>query len=309
MEPRNFWIFDDFYAEARQLRQKIDDHFDEKKNRLVPLSERLMWNYWYVNKRYIYMRTVPERLFGELYSPFMGYLRRFVAINFGLVCHSPSTFSMYINGCGQTLHNDAQNGRLAYVYSLTKWDNRRSEGGETQIFKNNASQRITMASHMESLNDLVDSRFNRLLLFDDRVPHAVRPVQGTMDPQDARFVLHGHFLDSLDDFAYKSGMFYQVNTRELWQQLRVEGSRILQSHHYHGFVTFQLKIEGEKPNVTVKHAQLMPLNDQCRSTIEETLEEMLDYLYKCEWPEGNQESMMVFAIASHLLIRQQPKND
>jgi hypothetical protein len=45
------------------------------------------------------------------------------------------------------------------------------------------------------LYDLVEPRLNRLTLFDDRVPHAVQRVDGSMDPLEGRFVLHGHISE------------------------------------------------------------------------------------------------------------------
>lgn len=38
--------------------------------------------------------------------------------------------------------------------------------------------------------------FNRLAVFDDRLPHAVERVEGSMDPVEGRFVLHGHISES-----------------------------------------------------------------------------------------------------------------
>jgi len=37
--------------------------------------------------------------------------------------------------------------------------------------------------------------FNRLLIFDDRLPHAVERIEGAMDPGEGRFVLHGHISE------------------------------------------------------------------------------------------------------------------
>jgi hypothetical protein len=45
------------------------------------------------------------------------------------------------------------------------------------------------------LFDLVPPQFNRLTLFDDRIPHAVQRLDGSMDPVEGRFVLHGHISE------------------------------------------------------------------------------------------------------------------
>src|SRR5438309_3652139 len=46
-----------------------------------------------------------------------------------------------------------------------------------------------------SLYDLVVPEFNRLTLFDDRIPHAVQRMEGSMDPLEGRVVLHGHISE------------------------------------------------------------------------------------------------------------------
>ena len=39
----------------------------------------------------------------------------------------------------------------------------------------------------------ISPKFNRLTVFDPRIPHGVSPVHGTMNPLDGRLVLHGWF--------------------------------------------------------------------------------------------------------------------
>jgi hypothetical protein len=42
----------------------------------------------------------------------------------------------------------------------------------------------------------ISPRFNRLLVFDDRMPHAVQLVEGGMDPIEGRLVIHGHIQEA-----------------------------------------------------------------------------------------------------------------
>ena len=42
---------------------------------------------------------------------------------------------------------------------------------------------------------LIEPKFDRLTVFDPRLPHGVRRVSGTTDPLQARLVLHGWFTD------------------------------------------------------------------------------------------------------------------
>ena len=46
---------------------------------------------------------------------------------------------------------------------------------------------------MSDLVTLVPPHFNQLTVFDPRLPHGVRTVEGTRDPRRSRLVLHGWF--------------------------------------------------------------------------------------------------------------------
>src|SRR5262245_24135959 len=101
--------------------------------------------------------------------------------------------SLYVPGCRQGWHNDSLNGRFGFVYSLTR-DVRRTVGGETLIRRETDSFRgnLTQPQAGRGFYETVEPRFNRLVLFDDRLPHAVERLDGAMDPVEGRFVLHGH---------------------------------------------------------------------------------------------------------------------
>ena len=51
-------------------------------------------------------------------------------------------------------------------------------------------------------------RFNQLLVFDPRLPHGVRPVEGTRDPRAARLVLHGWFTQPAPFFQGTCLLFH-----------------------------------------------------------------------------------------------------
>jgi hypothetical protein len=101
--------------------------------------------------------------------------------------------SLYVPGCRQGWHNDSGNGRFAFVYSLTR-DVRLTTGGETLIMRDGDALRrnLTQSAAGHGLYTAIAPRFNRLVIFDDRVPHGVERVDGVMDPVEGRFVLHGH---------------------------------------------------------------------------------------------------------------------
>ena len=110
--------------------------------------------------------------------------------------------SLYVDGCEQKLHNDSTNGRFGFVYSLT-WDERKTMGGETIVLQAKATCSATNMGQQPrpatGLLDLIEPRFNRLAMFDDRMPHGVQRVEGSMDPLEGRFVLHGHISESGPD--------------------------------------------------------------------------------------------------------------
>ena len=43
---------------------------------------------------------------------------------------------------------------------------------------------------------MIESRFNRLAIFDDRMPHGVNRIEGSMNPVHRRLVLHGHISET-----------------------------------------------------------------------------------------------------------------
>jgi hypothetical protein len=189
-----YTVIDDFFPDADGLRAGIDAHFAEPgKHR--PESHQV-WNYWHVPGLYTYLRTSPEKLLARpLLDRFIARLKALALYRYGLADVTWPYLSLYVAGCQQGLHNDAKNGRFGYVYSLTLWEGRKFQGGETLIFKEQdyiGTAAITRPNAGVGLYELVPAQFNRLLLFDDRMLHAVPRLEGTMVPQDGRFVLHGH---------------------------------------------------------------------------------------------------------------------
>ena len=190
-------ILDDFLPIelAQAMRDDIDAHFAEPDKHAADRHQ--VWNYWYVPELYTYLRTQPEKVVRrELAEEFRSRLQAFCARNLGLSDVSWPYLSLYVPGCRQSLHNDAMNGRFGFVYSLTK-NERRTIGGETIIHHEGDPFRrqLIQPAAGRAYYDSVAPRFNRLILFDDRIPHAVESVEGSMDPTEGRFVLHGHIKE------------------------------------------------------------------------------------------------------------------
>jgi hypothetical protein len=193
-----FVVMDDFLPEEKTLsmRADIDAHFADPQNHKT--GTHYVWNYWHVPGTYTYLKSVPERVIArEKVEAFVQALRTWAAVNVGFGHVTWPFLSMYVPGCSQGVHNDSVNGRLGYVFSLTRND-RKTIGGETMVFQDRDLFRSNLDKPAagSAIFDLVEPRFNRLTLFDDRVPHAVQRVDGSMDPVEGRFVLHGHISES-----------------------------------------------------------------------------------------------------------------
>ena len=182
-------------GDAERLRAEFDGHFADPA-RHEPARHQV-WNYWYVPQLYTYLRTSPEKVIAEpLLRHFYDTLCVFAREVLGLAYVSWPNLSLYVAGCEQHLHNDSANGRLGYVYSLTRGA-RRTIGGETIVLREGDPFRDNMERPAAGwgLYDLVEPDFNRLTLFDDRMPHGVSRVEGSMDPVEGRLVLHGHISE------------------------------------------------------------------------------------------------------------------
>lgn len=191
-------VVDDFLPHdwAAGMRADIDAHFS------APFKHRpethQIWNFWFVPQAYTYLRTQPEKVIQrQSVERFMERLRTWSIDTLGLGRLSWPYLSFYISGCRQSLHNDARNGRFGFVYSLTR-DDRRSTGGETVVWRRGDPflRNLRKPSAGAALYESVEPRFNRLVVFDDRMIHGVQLVEGAMNPSDGRFVLHGHIQES-----------------------------------------------------------------------------------------------------------------
>ncbi len=191
-------VFDDFLPKelAEAMRADTDAHFAKPEAHRPDTHQ--IWDYWFVPESYTYLRTMPEKIFkGDRFNVFMTTLRAWALETLGLGNVSRPYLSLYVPGCRQGWHNDSGNGRFAFVYSLTR-DVRLTTGGETLIMRDGDALRrnLTQSAAGRAFYTAVEPRFNRLVIFDDRVPHGVERVEGAMDPVEGRFVLHGHIAEA-----------------------------------------------------------------------------------------------------------------
>jgi len=191
-------VIDDFMPIdlAKAMRADIEAHFSDPTNHRPETHQ--VWNYWFVPSLYTYLKTQPEKVIRrDRAEQFVSALTRWSTDVLGLGGISWPFLSLYVNGCSQGLHNDSKNGRFGYVYSLTPIE-RRTNGGETIVLREGDPfrQNLRRANAGRGLYDLIEPRFNRLVVFDDRLVHGVQRVSGSMDPVEGRCVMHGHIEES-----------------------------------------------------------------------------------------------------------------
>ncbi len=194
---RDVLIVDRFAAEAAKLRHAFDGKFENPRS---TSGERFVWDYWHVPGQYTALRTpawtyFPQAIYRQFHERLVAWGRT------TLGCHdvSPPWLSLYVEGCRQELHGDLPHGPWAFVFSLTHWRERTFRGGETLLVRDEVLDfwhDFTSVRGVEEreLIRTVEPKFNRLTVFDPRIPHGVRQVTGTHDPREGRLVIHGWFV-------------------------------------------------------------------------------------------------------------------
>src|SRR5215203_5428561 len=124
---RRSLVVPDFLPEAEKLRTAFDERFADPRS---TDPERFVWDYWHMPEQYTYLRTYGDRYFPEvLTTALMERLREWGREVLGCGSVSPPWFSYNVEGCVQELHADVPHGPWAYVFSLTRWDERGFTGG------------------------------------------------------------------------------------------------------------------------------------------------------------------------------------
>jgi hypothetical protein len=237
-------VVQNFFEQADELRASFDRHFGDPDHN-GPSHQ--IWDYWHVPRLYTYLRTEPRNIFpSALMDRFLTRLEDWALESLGLSQVTCPYLSLYVDGCGQGLHNDSGNGRWGYVYSLTKWDERHFHGGETLIFRDSnywETQALSRPGAGSTFYDLVPARFNQLLVFDDRLIHAVPPIQGNMAPQEGRVVIHGHIREGT---IVIRGSLAHAGVEALSEALTYVRSRLAAlGEGFHGYASIRLEIESD----------------------------------------------------------------
>ncbi len=194
---KHLLTIDSFFSEAKALRAHFEERFRDPRE---ARSDRFVWDYWHVPNQYTALRTpayhfFPKKVYDTFHNELVWWGRR------NLGCHdiSPPWMSCYLDGFGQELHGDLPHGPWAFVYSLTPWTKRKFTGGETVLLKQDILeywQGFQSARGLErgDIIEEVPAKFNRLTVFDPRIPHGVKTVKGVNDLLEGRLVIHGWFV-------------------------------------------------------------------------------------------------------------------
>ncbi len=194
---KTYQTIENFSPSAKKLREHFEQTFADPHS---AKSDRFIWDYWNVPGQYTTLRTPAYHFFPKkIYEQFHNELVWWGRENLG--CHdiSPPWLSCYVDGCKQELHGDLPHGPWAFVFSLTPWNSRKFRGGETLLLKNEVLsywQNFSSGGGLErgNLVDEVPAKFNRLTVFDPRIPHGVNEVRGVNDVLEGRLVIHGWFV-------------------------------------------------------------------------------------------------------------------
>lgn len=194
---QSLMVFDQFYRQASDLRSHFEERFaDPRESR----SDRFIWDYWHIPGQYTHLRTPAYEFFPRnIYEPFHRYLVEWGRKNLG--CHdiSPPWLSCYVDGHYQGMHSDYPHGPFAFVFSISP-KKFFFKGGETLLIKDEIlsfwqNLNELRAFEQESVYERIPSPFNRLTVFDPRVPHGVSRLTGADDLRSGRLVIHGWFVN------------------------------------------------------------------------------------------------------------------
>lgn len=294
---KGYIVVENFFGGSEEMRAAFEAHFS---NPHTHTPQHQVWNYWYVPDQYTYLRTNPGKIIPEqLISNFVQRLNQWASSALGVTARSNPWLSLYVNGCGQGLHNDSLNGQLGYVYSLTRWDQRSFLGGETILFHPEnywETERIKTSGAGASFYDKVPARYNQLLVFDDRIIHGVQPLQGTMDPRAGRVVLHGHLKA---EEGILNGALTGDAILKVWPPVLEKIQALTQQHRhiFHGFMTLRLSIQadGHVASVQCLCDRILPLSAD-KSRLEPMKQSIVQLLAALVFPSASGASQFTLPI-------------
>lgn len=185
---------DGFFDGAKALRKELDARLADERDPFDP--SRFAWECWHIDGQFSQARTPARSFFGPaLIAAFERRLLSWASLALGLsALGGPPWLSSVTDGGFQALHRDSPNGHFAFSYGLAKGSGFR--GGETQIASFDLLDYFRRGAHTSAqasspLFEEVPSRYDRLVAFDARLPHAVKMVTGPRHLRDGRVAIQG----------------------------------------------------------------------------------------------------------------------
>ena len=315
---KHYFTKDSFYEHAEKLYSSFqNNHSNAKKAN----AERFCWDYWHVENQYTQLRTPAKEYYyegetlNEFYAKFEEELLKYARENLALSNFTPIWMSCYVDGMGQELHADVPHGPLAFVFSLTKnFDDsdddkssspsksgRYFRGGETTILRPeraNYWQSFDPTEIVErtQLFEEIEPKFNRLTIFDPRLPHGVREVKGTKDVSKGRLVLNGWFNEPA--ISCQGGLTIEDVGKVLDAKLDLLYEELETLPAMIGFAALRMEIEAETGNVdsiswgadTVAPALSLRDPDEVTETRDTVLATIAGMMSECVFPSSKEKS-------------------
>ncbi len=190
---------DGFFDGARALRRELDLRLSDARDPFDP--SRFAWEAWHIDGQFSQQRT-PARAFfsARAFAAFEHRLLTWAGLALGLsALGGPPWLSSLTDGGFQALHRDSPNGDFAFSFGLSRGE--RFRGGETQIATFDLLDYFRSRAHTSEraaspLFHEIAPRWNRLVSFDARLPHAVRMVEGPRHVRDGRVAVQGWLVAS-----------------------------------------------------------------------------------------------------------------
>jgi hypothetical protein len=192
----HYRVVDSFFEDAPALRKAYEARFGERVPPFDPL--RFSWEYWHVPGQFAQHRAPARTALGdELLERFEARLLAWAARTLGLsALGGPLWLSFVLHGDYQGIHRDTPNGVFAFTFGLSRPGRPPFRGGETLLARPELLDYWRLGGSREDTSDEplfheIPSLYNRLVVFDARIPHAVRTVEGPRDPRDGRVAIQG----------------------------------------------------------------------------------------------------------------------
>jgi hypothetical protein len=228
-------VVNNFFPDAEAMRTAYDNSVKDAYRQTVH------WQYFCVPQMYTYLRTMPEQVIpAPLFGRFWQHMKQWCLDNTGLLPIGTPNFHMMIDGCTLGLHSDFHNGTLGFVYSLTRWQNRKFLGGETLLMRDGVPSYKKHHVQGEVLYELVPAHFNQLLLFDDRIVHGTQTIEGNMDPREARIAMVGHLRPTSP--VVRGPLDAAAAARTIAAMYPALGERLRARKDVQGTITFRISV-------------------------------------------------------------------